>query len=1538
MSERWLKGRYELQSILGRGLATTTHLALDHASGERCVVKVLSLASADALKAHELLTREARVLQRLDHPRIPRLFDFFSEEDGPDTRVCLVQQHVEGKSLYELVRAGRRFGESEAIALGVKLARVLEYLHGFDAPILHRDLKPANVLVTAGERVYLVDFGAVRDHLPREMLHPSGPTIVGTRGYMPIEQFEGQAVPGSDLYALGATLVFALSGKEPAELGKQGLRLDFERHVSVLPGFARLLARLLEPDWRERPLSATEVREGLERIAELASRPRPRPRSTKSWLAALAALLAAVGLGIALWSSRGPAVARPAGGGGGGGIVEPVSQGRPWIEFLLGPTTRRDALGDPIPARALRRLGTVRLRHGGPVSALAFTPDGASVVSASGDGTTSVWNAVTGEEKHRFDLGLQAGSLAIAPDGARALVGGGTPWTVWLLDLPAGGAVARLLPAPPRPNAPAELSEVAWAREPALAATRTLEGVDLWSPRDGRHVRRLASCGAGRSLALVERGRALLVDCRDGFARVLDVASGAERRRLKLESTYLPLRVSPDERWIAVASHSRVKLVDLATGTEAGVLGGPDIAMGGVASLDFAPDGRSLAIGTQRGQVVLFDVATRAQLRVLAAQAGPVQAVALSPDGRTLAAGGAGHTVRLFDVATGAERVPASAAHAASVDALDFSRTGDTLLSAGADASVRHWDRAGRPGSVRSLERPVAAVVSLQAPRVVVVEEGRVHVYDVASGWEVTGAPLPDFSRREGVAVATTAGLLAVGGSSTLRIVDLTTGERRSFPVPRREQVLAFSPDGRVLATLRDQAEPLAGSPLVLRDTATGQELAAVPHNRGGPYPFPCRSADGSYFGFNGGLWRLASDPKSRLESHGWPGRARVCAVSPDGRFVAVRTDEPDTIEVRERKQAASNRPELQYRTTLSGHRGPVTSLVFAPDSRTLASGGADGSVLLWDVAAPGAPAEALPARAAQRGPRLQLSFDDGIEGPGVTPVRLPAESRLLLVPGRKGRALRPNAALAFPETRELLLSDGFTVSVAFQIGAEGLRHDSPNQSILSSELVTLDVREGGRALLFLHFLRQGGHTSVDLERWIGRVEAGRWYHVAVASRRADGVVRVCVDGVCGAGPTDQHLADRVGELSLARNAPWQPFAGTIDELALYDRTLSDDEMAALAGLARAVPLPSPTPAPTPTPLPRLPAEQEPLPREGRPEGKDVAGHVGVEEKSGFRVYRFGGPLARAQTLDLDLGMGAVWVGTSLGLLRHDPRTGSWRQWDQTSGLPGERLNEIAVVGGRVVADSSTPTTPGNVRGTGVLAFEAATLAWTTMKDVGGVWDFWGDGSTLWVGTGSGAQARDLETGAVRRFTRASGELVHDAVHAVRRHGETVAFAAMGDYVQETKDFSGGGVTLWDRRADRFRSYTPKDGLARGYSCDVFLDDSEVFVAHWEEELGLSRIDRRTGRVEAMRRSANGIDLGGVVLAGDRDTLWIGQQGALVKLDRASRQATALREQDGLPGYIVSGIAIGEHAVWASLYSYGQDGVRCAGLVRFPRR
>ena len=400
-----------------------------------------------------------------------------------------------------------------------------------------------------------------------------------------------------------------------------------------------------------------------------------------------------------------------------------------------------------------------------------------------------------------------------------------------------------------------------------------------------------------------------------------------------------------------------------------------------------------------------------------------------------------------------------------------------------------------------------------------------------------------------------------------------------------------------MFATLRE--EPDHGErPLVLRDTASGSEISMSPPLKGGAFHFRCRSPEGNHFGFNGALWRLGSDPKRRFENLGWPGRPWQCAVSPDGRYVASARDHEDTIELLERVQGARV-PELRRLATLAGHRGPVTALAFAPDSRTLVSGGADSSILLWDTASQLSPAEAPPRTAPHTGPRVELRFDDGIGGPGVTPVRLPAGSPLQLVPGRIGRALRPGVWLGFPETRSVVLGDEFTLTLFFQVepGALG----AGVHQVLTSELVTLDVRDGGKAFLFFHFLHRGGHTQAELTPWIGRVEPGRFYHVGVSYRRSEGQARVCVDGVCGPGPTGTNFSDRLGELVLARAN--QPNFVSIDELAVYDRALpttrsrsprgSRDDSAAL-----------PDASPTPTPLPRLPAERSRCRAKRRPRGR----------------------------------------------------------------------------------------------------------------------------------------------------------------------------------------------------------------------------------------------------------------------------------------------------------------------------------------------
>jgi len=267
MTERRLRDRYELLSSLGESEYAVTHLARDHETGQDCVVKSLRFRRVEEWKTIELFEREVLVLKNLDHPRIPRFLEAFTTEDDEGKVMHLVQTFVPGRDLGRRVRDGERFPEARVRAIARDVAEVLDYLHALSPPVIHRDIKPSNVVVGDDGRAHLIDFGAARDRLLREW-EPvvGGPTIVGTYGYMPYEQFAGHAVPASDLYSLGATLIFCLSHREPAEMERKAMRLDFAPYVQVSAPLREILARLIEPNWEDRYRSAHELLEALDSV------------------------------------------------------------------------------------------------------------------------------------------------------------------------------------------------------------------------------------------------------------------------------------------------------------------------------------------------------------------------------------------------------------------------------------------------------------------------------------------------------------------------------------------------------------------------------------------------------------------------------------------------------------------------------------------------------------------------------------------------------------------------------------------------------------------------------------------------------------------------------------------------------------------------------------------------------------------------------------------------------------------------------------------------------------------------------------------------------------------------------------------------------------------------------------------------------------------------------------------------------------------------------------------------------------------------
>jgi serine/threonine protein kinase len=226
--------RYQIREQLSHKNGRRTFLAQDLQSQDLVVVKVLRFDTDFGWDDHKLFEREASILQHLDHSRIPKYLDYF-DVDEPDCRgFALVQTYLNAPSLETLVKAGRRFSEPEAIELIDRVLSILTYLHGQIPPVIHRDIKPSNILLgnrsgnSVGD-VYLVDFGSVQTAASK---NDGTITIVGSAGYIPLEQFSGQTVIASDLYSLGMTVIYLLTGVNPAELAQVNGQVKFSAEIS----------------------------------------------------------------------------------------------------------------------------------------------------------------------------------------------------------------------------------------------------------------------------------------------------------------------------------------------------------------------------------------------------------------------------------------------------------------------------------------------------------------------------------------------------------------------------------------------------------------------------------------------------------------------------------------------------------------------------------------------------------------------------------------------------------------------------------------------------------------------------------------------------------------------------------------------------------------------------------------------------------------------------------------------------------------------------------------------------------------------------------------------------------------------------------------------------------------------------------------------------------------------------------------------------------------------------------------------------------
>ena len=385
-----LHQRYRLLHQLGTGGFGSVHQAEDLQLGKRLVaVKEMStrnnLSAQENAEAEAAFKQEALLLADLMHPNLPRIYDHFSESG----RWYLVMDYIEGVTLEEYLAhtPGGSLSLSEALDMGLQLCDVLDYLHTRQPAIIFRDLKPLNIMRNTVGHLYLIDFGIARHFKPGQ---EKDTVAFGSPGYAAPEQYgKTQTTPRADIYSLGAVLHQVLSGIDPSLSPFRFAPLRLPASQPTPRALAQLLARMLEMDDTRRPATMRAVKTELQAIVtSVASgtfariQPPPAPP-------------------VAVAAPAKSSIASP----------QPLTRGDLRSRHDIRDVSIRALAWSPNGTRLASATDTSVVEiwnastgkserfythHTGSLRALAWSPDGQWLASAGEDRTVHIWNAANG--------------------------------------------------------------------------------------------------------------------------------------------------------------------------------------------------------------------------------------------------------------------------------------------------------------------------------------------------------------------------------------------------------------------------------------------------------------------------------------------------------------------------------------------------------------------------------------------------------------------------------------------------------------------------------------------------------------------------------------------------------------------------------------------------------------------------------------------------------------------------------------------------------------------------------------------------------------------------------------------------------------------------------------------------------------------------------------------------------------------------------------------------------------------------------------
>lgn len=260
-----IDGKYTLIKHIAKGGACDLYLAQEIDSGIHYAAKIVSKSNSDHKidVSLEIARQEIRMLQNLRHPAIPRIIEVVENENY----ICVVQEYIEGKNLNDLVDQFGPYPADHVIGWAKQICAFLAYIHSFHPPYIYRDMKPANIILQPSGYIKVIDFGIMRTYKPGKM---QDTVVLGTRGYAAPEQYgTAQSDPRTDIFGLGMTMYFLLTGDDPRNPNFNGMKPIHALNPSIPKGMEYIIEKCTRIDPNQRYQSAGELLNDLDNIRRL---------------------------------------------------------------------------------------------------------------------------------------------------------------------------------------------------------------------------------------------------------------------------------------------------------------------------------------------------------------------------------------------------------------------------------------------------------------------------------------------------------------------------------------------------------------------------------------------------------------------------------------------------------------------------------------------------------------------------------------------------------------------------------------------------------------------------------------------------------------------------------------------------------------------------------------------------------------------------------------------------------------------------------------------------------------------------------------------------------------------------------------------------------------------------------------------------------------------------------------------------------------------------------------------------------------------